>query len=109
MTLGLQNGSRSTGLTTLCHHLKAHLGSSICLVLSNFSCTSIDLISLIIFISGIYGFGSYLAPEFLIHGIVDEKTDVFAFGVLLLELISGRRALDYSQQSLVMWVCHGLL
>ncbi|KAL8089408.1 receptor-like cytosolic serine/threonine-protein kinase RBK2 [Apium graveolens] len=45
----------------------------------------------------------YLAPEFLMHGIVDEKTDVFAFGVLLLELISGRRALDYSQQSLVMW------
>lgn len=39
------------------------------------------------------------------HGIVDEKTDVFAFGVLLLELISGRRALDYSQQSLVLWVC----
>lgn len=38
------------------------------------------------------------------HGIVDEKTDVFAFGVLLLELISGRRALDYSQQSLVLWV-----
>ncbi|OIW06765.1 hypothetical protein TanjilG_11490 [Lupinus angustifolius] len=28
----------------------------------------------------------YLAPEFLLHGIVDEKTDVFAFGVLLLEL-----------------------
>lgn len=47
----------------------------------------------------------YLAPEFLMHGIVDEKTDVFAFGVLLLELITGRRALDYSQQSLVMWVC----
>ncbi|KAL0370558.1 UNVERIFIED_CONTAM: Receptor-like cytosolic serine/threonine-protein kinase RBK2 [Sesamum angustifolium] len=46
----------------------------------------------------------YLAPEFLMHGIVDEKTDVFAFGVLLLELITGRRALDYSQQSLVMWI-----
>lgn len=47
----------------------------------------------------------YLAPEFLMHGIVDERTDVFAFGVLLLELITGRRALDYtqSQQSLVMW------
>ncbi|VFQ78593.1 unnamed protein product [Cuscuta campestris] len=45
----------------------------------------------------------YLAPEFLMHGIVDEKTDVFAFGVLLLELITGRRALDYSQQSLVIW------
>ncbi|CAH9112495.1 unnamed protein product [Cuscuta europaea] len=45
----------------------------------------------------------YLAPEFLMHGIVDEKTDVFAYGVLLLELITGRRALDYSQQSLVIW------
>ncbi|KAL3531391.1 hypothetical protein ACH5RR_010713 [Cinchona calisaya] len=45
----------------------------------------------------------YLAPEFLMHGIVDEKTDVFAYGVLLLELITGRRALDHSQQSLVMW------
>lgn len=43
------------------------------------------------------------------HGIVNEKTDVFAFGVLLLELITGRRALDYSQQSLVMWVCILLL
>ncbi|XP_073066122.1 receptor-like cytosolic serine/threonine-protein kinase RBK2 isoform X1 [Primulina eburnea] len=51
-------------------------------------------------VEGTFG---YLAPEFLMHGIVDEKTDVFAFGVLLLELISGRRALDYSQQSLVMW------
>ncbi|XP_015891633.3 receptor-like cytosolic serine/threonine-protein kinase RBK2 [Ziziphus jujuba] len=45
----------------------------------------------------------YLAPEYLLHGIVDEKTDVFAFGVLLLELVTGRRALDYSQQSLVLW------
>ncbi|XP_021743946.1 receptor-like cytosolic serine/threonine-protein kinase RBK2 [Chenopodium quinoa] len=45
----------------------------------------------------------YLAPEFMMHGIVDEKTDVFAFGVLLLELVTGRRALDCSQQSLVLW------
>ncbi|KAL1832882.1 hypothetical protein ACET3Z_002533 [Daucus carota] len=54
-------------------------------------------------VSTFEGTFGYLAPEFLMHGIVDEKTDVFAFGVLLLELISGRRALDYSQQSLVMW------
>lgn len=39
------------------------------------------------------------------HGVVDEKTDVYAHGVLLLELITGRKALDSSQQSLVMWVC----
>ena len=38
------------------------------------------------------------------HGIIDEKTDVFAYGVLLLELITGRRAVDSSQQSLVIWV-----
>ncbi|XP_074292300.1 receptor-like cytosolic serine/threonine-protein kinase RBK2 [Silene latifolia] len=45
----------------------------------------------------------YLPPEFFMHGIVDEKTDVFAFGVLLLELITGRLALDNTQKSLVMW------
>lgn len=39
------------------------------------------------------------------HGIIDEKTDVFAYGVVLLELITGRKALDSSQQSLVIWVC----
>ncbi|KAL6516049.1 hypothetical protein OROGR_019354 [Orobanche gracilis] len=54
-------------------------------------------------VSKFEGTFGYLAPEFLMHGIVDEKTDVFAFGVLLLELITGRRALDYSQKSLVMW------
>ncbi|KAK8269489.1 hypothetical protein V6Z12_D11G133100 [Gossypium hirsutum] len=53
-------------------------------------------------VSKFEGTFGYLAPEYLMHGIVDEKTDVFAFGVLLLELVSGRRALDYSQQSLVL-------
>ncbi|CAH2055055.1 unnamed protein product, partial [Thlaspi arvense] len=47
--------------------------------------------------------GRYFAPEYFMHGIVDEKTDVFAFGVLLLELITGHPALDESQQSLVLW------
>lgn len=47
----------------------------------------------------------YLAPEYFMHGIVDERTDVFAFGVLLLELITGRHAVDSdSRQSLVTWV-----
>lgn len=49
---------------------------------------------------------SYLPPEYFMHGVVDEKTDVYAHGVLLLELITGRKALDSSQQSLVMWVCY---
>ncbi|KAG7011204.1 Receptor-like cytosolic serine/threonine-protein kinase RBK2, partial [Cucurbita argyrosperma subsp. argyrosperma] len=54
-------------------------------------------------VSKFEGTFGYLPPEYLSHGIVDEKTDVFAFGVLLLELVTGRRALDYCQQSLVLW------
>lgn len=45
-----------------------------------------------------------LAPEYFMHGIVHEKTDVFAFGVFLLEIISGRKAVDVSHKSLVSWV-----
>ncbi|XP_020978914.1 PTI1-like tyrosine-protein kinase 3 isoform X1 [Arachis ipaensis] len=45
----------------------------------------------------------YLPHKFFMHGIVDEKTDVYAYGVLLLELITGRQALDSSQKSLIMW------
>ncbi|WOG83352.1 hypothetical protein DCAR_0102527 [Daucus carota subsp. sativus] len=45
----------------------------------------------------------YLPPEFFLNGVVDEKTDVYAYGVLVLELITGRPALDKSQKSLVMW------
>ncbi|KAL1211688.1 Receptor-like cytosolic serine/threonine-protein kinase RBK2 [Cardamine amara subsp. amara] len=54
-------------------------------------------------VSKFEGTFGYFAPEYFMHGIVDEKTDVFAFGVLLLELITGHRALDESQQSLVLW------
>uniref|UniRef100_A0A2P2KVG7 non-specific serine/threonine protein kinase n=1 Tax=Rhizophora mucronata TaxID=61149 RepID=A0A2P2KVG7_RHIMU len=53
-------------------------------------------------VSKVEGTFGYLPPEFFMHGIVDEKTDVYAYGVLLLELISGRQALDSSQRSLVM-------
>nr|XP_027107595.1 receptor-like cytosolic serine/threonine-protein kinase RBK2 isoform X2 [Coffea arabica] len=54
-------------------------------------------------VSKFEGTFGYFAPEYYMNGIVDEKTDVFAFGVLLLELITGRKALDESQNSLVLW------
>ncbi|URD73325.1 receptor-like cytosolic serine threonine-protein kinase RBK2-like [Musa troglodytarum] len=43
-------------------------------------------------LSSLEGTFGYVAPEYCMHGVVDEKTDVFAFGILLLELITGREA-----------------
>lgn len=45
------------------------------------------------------------------HGKINEKIDVYAFGVVLLELLSGKKPIDNGngkgQESLVMWVsCH---
>lgn len=54
-------------------------------------------------VSNFEGTFGYFAPEYFMHGIVDEKTDVYAFGVLLLEIITGRPAVDESQKSIVLW------
>ena len=40
---------------------------------------------LIIFCSG------YMAPEYAIDGLFSIKSDVFSFGVLLLEILSGKK------------------
>lgn len=41
----------------------------------------------------VIGTHGYLAPEYIENGVITAKLDVFAFGVVLLELLSGREAL----------------
>ncbi|PHU19440.1 hypothetical protein BC332_10591, partial [Capsicum chinense] len=55
-------------------------------------------------VAGTFG---YLAPEYFMYGKVNDKIDVYAFGVVLLELLSGRKPISSNcpkgQESLVIW------
>ncbi|KAL9453433.1 hypothetical protein AB3S75_009106 [Citrus x aurantiifolia] len=53
------------------------------------------------------GTNGYMAPEYVMHGHLSVKADVFSFGVVILELISGQRNssfnLDVDAQNLLDW------
>ncbi|KAI3680613.1 hypothetical protein L6452_35386 [Arctium lappa] len=43
-------------------------------------------------IVGTYG---YMSPEYAMRGVISEKSDVFSYGVMLLEIISGKRNTEF--------------
>ncbi|XP_030523259.2 protein kinase STUNTED isoform X1 [Rhodamnia argentea] len=55
----------------------------------------------------VVGTFGYLAPEYFMYGKLSDKVDVYAFGAVLLELLSGRKPVSSDapkgQESLVMW------
>ena len=56
-------------------------------------------------VMGTYG---YCAPEYAMTGKLTLKSDIFSFGVVLLELVTGRKTIDLKrmegERSLVAWV-----
>lgn len=49
--------------------------------------------------TGIAGTLGYMAPEYLIRGQLTEKADVYSYGVLVLEIICGRKSHAFAEDS----------
>ncbi|KAL1831408.1 hypothetical protein ACET3Z_001059 [Daucus carota] len=49
--------------------------------------------------TGIAGTLGYMAPEYLIRGQLTEKADVYSFGVLVLEIVCGRKNITFTEDS----------
>ncbi|GAB4827003.1 Serine/threonine-protein kinase hsl1 [Ancistrocladus abbreviatus] len=57
--------------------------------------------------SVIAGSCGYIAPEYAYTLRVNEKSDIYSFGVVILELVTGKRPVDpeYGEKDLVKWAC----
>ncbi|XP_073041174.1 probable serine/threonine-protein kinase PBL7 [Primulina eburnea] len=55
-------------------------------------------------VKGTFG---YLAPEYFQHGKVSDKTDLYSFGIVLLELITGSKPIELKrgqgEENMVLW------
>ncbi|KAG5613061.1 hypothetical protein H5410_024342 [Solanum commersonii] len=45
----------------------------------------------------VMGTFGYVAPEYASTGMLNERSDVYSFGILIMEIISGRNPVDYSR------------
>jgi len=70
-------------------------------MLEKFTWFTTDIVLLILY-------SGYMAPEYAMAGLFSVKSDVFSFGVLVLEIIYGKRNGDFflseHMQSLLLYV-----
>jgi len=69
---------------------------SVCLTILHHTCLGM------IFFNLNFSYSGYMAPKHVVDGLYSIKSDVFSFGILLLEIISGNknRALCHGNQTL---------
>uniref|UniRef100_A0A7N2LTZ4 Uncharacterized protein n=1 Tax=Quercus lobata TaxID=97700 RepID=A0A7N2LTZ4_QUELO len=64
-------------------HLKVIITTTVIIRVIAIACTAFFLWS------------GYMSPEYAMQGLFSEKSDVFSFGILLLEIVSGRRSTSF--------------
>ncbi|KAJ6983345.1 hypothetical protein D5086_020821 [Populus alba] len=74
------------------------LDKNLCPKVSDFGLSKLFPVNFTHVSTRVAGTLGYLAPEYAISGRLTRKTDVYSFGVLLLEIVSGRKATDFDPE-----------